>query len=160
KAIHTYDPQTGQAKDYLVKNGTRGTLIDIQTVVIVPPKGIEQQPIGEITQVGPQISARFTVQLDEHTHAQFTPADYGGLAHATTITPEVYNHMDHAYALTAHKGQGQTVDWLFGLASKSMDAYGLYVMLTRHREAVTLYYDPAEFENFRALQQVFARQQF
>lgn len=158
QAIHTFDPQTGQAKDYQVKNGTRGELLAIDTVIVGPAPG--DAAIAEMRLAALGVTAVFTVKLDEQTHAQFKTEDYGGLDHAYAVTLAEYDQIEHAYALTAHKSQGQTVDWAMVLASKSMGAYALYVMLTRHREAVTLYYDPKEFENFRALQQVFARLSF
>ena len=61
---------------------------------------------------------------------------------------DAYDKIDHAYALTGHKSQGQTVDWSFVHLSKQLDAYGLYVMLTRHRRDVTIYYNKEEVGSF------------
>ncbi len=58
-----------------------------------------------------------------------------------------YNHLDHGYARTIHKEQGNTVDRSFVYLSPTMDSQLSYVALTRHREDVTLY---ASREDFRS----------
>ena len=56
-----------------------------------------------------------------------------------------YQDLDHGYASTIHKSQGATVDRSYVLASKYFDRHTSYVALSRHREAVTLYYGEDEF---------------
>jgi hypothetical protein len=71
--------------------------------------------------------------------------------HTTVVNPKTYDHLNHAYALTTHKSQGQTLDFALVAASKYMDAKGLYVAMTRHREDVQLYYKQEDFKSFKAL---------
>lgn len=75
------------------------------------------------------------VRLDQNTTAHFNINDY--------------NHISHGYALTSHKSQGQTVDFTLVAASKAMDAKGLYVAMTRHRDDVQLFYAKEEFESYK-----------
>ena len=62
-----------------------------------------------------------------------------------------YNHINHGYALTTHKSQGQTVDFTLVAASKAMDAKSLYVVMTRHRDDAHLFYAQEDFADFKAL---------
>lgn len=96
----------------LIKNGTRGKIIDCQegcvTVLLENQKKII-----------------FNLQDDIKT--------------------------GHGYALTTHKSQGQTVDFTLIAASSSMDAKGLYVAMTRHRESADLFYFLDDFKDFKHL---------
>ncbi len=62
------------------------------------------------------------------------------------VDPNLYAHLEQGYALTIHKAQGMTVDRGYVYASRSLDAHGTYVAMTRHKERVDLYYDRREFE--------------
>ena len=62
-----------------------------------------------------------------------------------------YTKIDHGYAVTTHKAQGQTVDFAIVAASKNMDAKALYVAMTRHRHDVQLFYTSEDFKTFKAL---------
>lgn len=68
-----------------------------------------------------------------------------------------YDHFAHAYAVTGWKSQGNTLDWVLAKFSKHMDAHGLYVILTRHREEVSLYYSKEDFTDFKSLVHSFSR---
>jgi conjugative relaxase-like TrwC/TraI family protein len=46
--------------------------------------------------------------------------------------------LDHGYAMTVHKAQGQTADHVHGIAD-DLGARAGYTLLTRHRETVALY---------------------
>lgn len=71
--------------------------------------------------------------------------------------PKTYNTIDHGYALTTHKSQGQTVDFTLVAAGKNMDAKGVYVAMTRHRYDVQLYYTREDFSSFKVLTQHLSR---
>lgn len=133
--IETFNPQTGQNTDFLVKNGTQGTILGIERVVL--------EPTGQDPSEKPQIIHHIEVALDANTHAW--------------VSTEFYSDFAHAYATTLHKSQGRTVDWSMVLISKYMDAYALYVALTRHRQSTTLFYQQDAFANFKALQSSMAR---
>jgi ATP-dependent exoDNAse (exonuclease V) alpha subunit len=62
-----------------------------------------------------------------------------------------YSHINHGYAYTSHKSQGQTVDFTLVAASKAMDAKSVYVTMTRHRDDVQLFYCKEDFADFKAL---------
>lgn len=62
-----------------------------------------------------------------------------------------YKSFSHAYAVTGYKSQGDTLDWVLLKLSRFMDAHGLYVCLTRHRQDVSLYYSQEDFANYQAL---------
>jgi len=85
--------------------------------------------------------------IDDQGHLHFESRD----GKTTVVNPKTYDHLNHAYALTTHKSQGQTLDFALVTASKYMDAKGLYVAMTRHREDVQLYYKPEDFKTFQAL---------
>ncbi len=51
--------------------------------------------------------------------------------------------VQHAYAMTVHSAQGSSVDRAFILNSAGLDRELLYVAMTRHRQACTLYTDTA-----------------
>lgn len=88
-------------------------------------------------------SLQITAQVDPNTELQFDANEY--------------EHFDYSYALTLHKAQGQTVDWSFVYASRNMDAYALYVALTRHRNETSLFYDSQTFASFKDLQKSVSR---
>ncbi len=68
-----------------------------------------------------------------------------------SFMPEQYNDIDLGYAATIHKAQGVTVDNAYVLASRHFDRHVTYVALSRHREAVQLYYTTDEFSTFKDL---------
>lgn len=80
---------------------------------------------------------RVVVRLDKETTAHFSVKDY--------------DHLSYGYALTTHKSQGQTVDFALIVASRTMDAKGLYVAMTRHRYDAHLFYAKEDFADFKAL---------
>lgn len=133
--IETFDPRTHQRKDFLVKNGTQGTILEMERVVL--------EPKGQDPSEKPQIIHELRVDLGQSMHAR--------------VSTESYSDFAHAYATTLHKSQGRTVDWSMVLVSKYMDAYALYVALTRHRESTNLFYSLEAFPNFKALQSSMAR---
>ncbi len=77
------------------------------------------------------------VRIDKETTAHFSVKNYDAL--------------NHGYALTTHKSQGQTIDFTLVAASRTMDAIGLYVAMTRHRDDVQLFYAKEDFTDFKAL---------
>lgn len=60
-----------------------------------------------------------------------------------TIAPDHYAAFDHGYACTIHKSQGATVDNAYVLGSNTMDRHLSYVAMTRHRDEMRLYGEPA-----------------
>ena len=72
---------------------------------------------------------------------------------------DAYNHIDHGYAATIHKGQGVTVDRSYILASKYMDRHATYVAGTRHRDSVDIFYSKETFSSVRQLSNTLGREQ-
>ncbi len=62
-----------------------------------------------------------------------------------------YSHFQHGYAVTIHKTQGATGDGSLVKFSRYMDAYLLYVAMTRHRDDVSAYYSKEDFADFPTL---------
>ncbi len=85
--------------------------------------------------------------IDDQGHLHFVSTS----GKTIVVNPKTYDYLNHAYALTTHKAQGQTLDFALVAASKYMDAKGLYVAMTRHREDVQLYYKQDDFKTFKAL---------
>lgn len=119
---------------------------DIQHVSIVNEDGeilsgyskrtfIKNGSRGTLESVNDQ--GQVIVRLNDHQRALFDP--------------KIYDAVDYGYAVTAHKSQGQTVDFTVIAASKYMDAKGLYVAMTRHRNDVQLYYAQEDFASFKHL---------
>lgn len=139
--IESFNPNTGSPKKFLVKNGTQGRILSIERRIELEPDN--QSPEARTVERKPKISHQLTVAINANTHA--------------TFNTDAYQEFSHAYAITLHKSQGRTVDWSMVFASKYMDAYALYVAMTRHRESTTLFYDSNTFPNFKALQSNLAR---
>jgi ATP-dependent exoDNAse (exonuclease V) alpha subunit len=116
--------------DFAVKNGTQGTIESIEPILIADEK---RDRTGHVVSLK-EMSSQLTVRISANEKVTFTLSDY--------------KHIDHAYALTGHKSQGQTVDWSMVHLSQNLDAYGLYVMMTRHRDDVTLYHNKEEVASF------------
>ena len=68
----------------------------------------------------------------------------GGEA-AVAIDTKFYKHLEHGYASTVRKAQGSTVDRAYVLATSHFDRHTAYVALSRHREAVTVFYAADDF---------------
>ena len=125
--ITSFDLNGQYTKELLIKNGMCGKIINIQAAL-----NANNQP-----------DYKLSVAIDKDTCAKFFVKDY--------------SHINHGYALTLHKAQGQTVNWSMVVASKNMDAAAIYVALTRHRETTTLFYDSSTFKSFKELQQSLSR---
>jgi Ti-type conjugative transfer relaxase TraA len=64
---------------------------------------------------------------------------------SVVVAFEHYNHIDHGYAATLHKGQGATVDRSTVLASKLFDRHTAYVGMTRHVDRTDMHWSREEF---------------
>jgi len=115
---------------FAVKNGTQGTIENIEPILIAD----EKRDRNDCLIAEREMSSQLTVRINDKERVTFNLSDY--------------KYIDHAYALTGHKSQGQTVDWSMVHLSKNLDAYGLYVMMTRHRDDVTLYHNKEEVASF------------
>ena len=134
KALLTITDKDGMVQPgYSIKNGTNGII-----------KGIDQK--GSI-----QVKLSETLYTSIPS-TEMVPAKVAiGQPTPVPIREYAYTAITHGYAVTAHKAQGQTVDHVFVAASKNMDAKGLYVAMTRHRDDVQLYYAKEDFSSFKAL---------
>ncbi len=77
-------------------------------------------------------------RIDERGDIQLTvQADSGG---SVSFAMGKYNHLDHGYALSVHKSQGQTVDNALVMLSESMtDREWAYVATSRHRKELRVF---------------------
>jgi Ti-type conjugative transfer relaxase TraA len=91
---------------------------------------------GMLATVEAASSARLTVRLDR---------DGVGDGAQIEIHAEAYRNLDHGYAATVHKSQGDTVDRVHMLATPGMDQHLTYVVMSRHRHAVTVHGAHADF---------------
>lgn len=80
-----------------------------------------------------------------------------GHADPIIVRANTYNTLDHGYARTIHKEQGNTVDQAFVYLSPTMDAQLSYVALTRHRDDVKLYASQEGFAGPRELFEAMTR---
>ena len=56
-----------------------------------------------------------------------------------SFSPERYSHIDHGYAATVHKSQGETADLVYAVPSDMTSREVSYVMATRHRDECRFY---------------------
>lgn len=77
-------------------------------------------------------------RVDERGDVELTvQADSGK---EVVFSIDEYNHLDHGYALSVHKAQGQTVDNALVLLSESMtDREWAYVATSRHRKELRVF---------------------
>lgn len=125
-----FDKNGKETKEISVTNGMRAVLMDVQK------HGAEEK----------SPSYKLTLNVSKNKK------DY-----TITFHTNDYPSFDLGYALTTHKSQGLTVDWVLLKVSKGMKAQGAYVAMTRHRQDVQLYYDKGEFSSFKQLQDSLAR---
>lgn len=74
------------------------------------------------------------------------------------FNPELYQHLDHGYAVTVHKSQGVTVDKSYVLATDGFDRHLTYVAMSRHREEVAVVWSREDFADEAALKARLERQ--
>lgn len=110
--------------------------------------GVMNGTLGTIEEIRDD---RVSVRLDKDNQTS-------GPKDLVTINLKQYNHIDHGYAATIHKGQGVTVDRSYVLTSKHMDRHATYVATTRHRESADIFYSREEFANFKELSQNLSRE--
>ena len=72
---------------------------------------------------------------------------------SVTFTNEQYSYIDHGYATTVHKAQGQTVDRAYVLLGRMHDRELSYVSASRARGETRLYADAERFPNQARLAQ-------
>lgn len=88
--------------------------------------GVKNGMIGKVVEAAPN---RIAAKIGE-----------GDQRRQVTVDQHLYRNLDHGYATTIHKAQGATVDRVKVLASLSLDRHLTYVVMTRHREDMALYY--------------------
>jgi hypothetical protein len=96
-------------------------------------RGILNGQLGHIREIDER-SRMVKVRLDNGREVTF---DSGYLADG---------HLDHAYALTAHKAQGATVDRAFVLGSEDLYRELGYTALSRHRDEARFYVARGDIE--------------
>jgi Ti-type conjugative transfer relaxase TraA len=62
-----------------------------------------------------------------------------------SVDTRFYRDLDHGYAATVCTSQSTTVDRSYVLATPHFDRHSTYLALSRHREAVTLFYGAEDF---------------
>jgi predicted ATPase len=92
-----------------------------------------------------------TVERTSEGHLEVRLDAANGKGRMVSVSMADYAAVDHGYAITIHKAQGVTVDRAYVLASSTMDRHLTYVAMTRHRDAVQLYADQAEFRDLGTL---------
>ncbi|MBL4679482.1 MAG: AAA family ATPase [Pseudomonadales bacterium] len=80
-----------------------------------------------------------------------------GQYHFVSFSTDDYKYIQHGYAMTTHKAQGQTLNVTQVAVSRYMDAQAFYVAMTRHRHQVDVYFEQGSFKDFRALAKNFSR---
>lgn len=120
---------------FFVRNGTQGIIKSIK------PCRVEDRDTSEIHN-----TYKIVVRVDE------------GMENPSKTKPTTvsfylseYSSFQHGYAMTTHKSQGGTSDGSLTKVSRYMDAYALYVALTRHRDDMNIYYSKEDFADFQDL---------
>ncbi|MDR8093139.1 AAA family ATPase [Burkholderia gladioli] len=70
---------------------------------------------------------------------------------AVDVDTQQYSHIDYGYALTIHKSQGVTVDSAHALLSRNMTAELYYVLSTRHKDSLEMFYSQEQFKDLDAV---------
>lgn len=90
--------------------------------------GVKNGQTGELT--GWRVDGRSRVELTVQTDS----------GKRVVFSVDEYSHLDHGYALSVHKAQGQTVDNALVLLSESMtDREWAYVATSRHRKELRVF---------------------
>lgn len=108
--------------------------------------GVKNGMLGTVISTS---NRQLTVEMDDK--------DSQGNAQTVTFSIQDYNDIDHGYATTIHKSQGETVNKTFILASRSMDKNLTYVAMTRHKSETNLYAGKDEFKSEKKLFSFLAR---
>lgn len=138
KDVSLFNEEGVLEKTLFIKNGDRGK---IRSVNRLNDQGLSDQGSSDQGSNSQNPNWRVTVELLAEN----------GVQRFAMFDTAAYESIDHGYALTLHKAQGQTVDFTLIAASRHMDAKALYVALTRHRYDAQLYYDHQEFSSYKAL---------
>ena len=93
--------------------------------------GVKNGKLGTITAIKDD---KFKIQLDDREKP-------------VILNIKDYNAIDHGYATTVWKAQGQTVDKAYVLVSKFFDRFSTYVACSRHRESLQIYAHLEDFKN-------------
>ncbi|MEI6627788.1 MAG: AAA family ATPase [Alphaproteobacteria bacterium] len=144
---------------FLKNNKTDLKITDVDGV-IQPEKSIKNGTRGTIQAVDNR--GNIKVQLADNYYTVISAINKSpkvaiGQPQPEPIREYTYTNIQHGYAVTCHKSQGQTVDFTIVAASKHMDAKGLYVAMTRHRDDVQLFYQKEDFAGFKALSSQLSR---
>ena len=133
------------------ERGTRNIAVGDRIVFLRNDRqlGVYNGTLGTVEDVGQADPSRLGVRLD---------GESGQPGRRIAIDTRDYRDFDHAYAVTIHKSQGQTIDRVFVLGDELMQRDAAYVALTRHREEVALYADRATFCDVDELARSFARE--
>lgn len=96
-------------------------------------KFVKNGHLGEILEVSKEKGGTHNihVKLDSGKEIQLDTKDY--------------NHIEHGYAVTIYKSQGDTIDKTFYLMSEKTSKESAYVSLSRQKESVKIYIDRLSF---------------
>ena len=116
---------------FFVQNSMQAVIKSIK-----PLRRVDEET-GEVTQTSQIVANTFD--------------DKGNVTATIQFNLYEYKNFTHGYALTGWKSQGNTLDWVIAKLSKYMDAHGLYVIATRHREEISMHYSKEDFADYKAL---------
>lgn len=131
---------------FFVRNGMQGR------IEFITPCRMVERGTGKLCH-----TYKISVSVEEEGSGKESSARVSSARPSTTRVSMVsfylreYSHFQHGYAITIHKTQGATGDGSLIKFSRYMDAYLLYVAMTRHREDVSAYYSKEDFADFPTL---------
>jgi Ti-type conjugative transfer relaxase TraA len=102
--------------------------------------GVKNGQTGSLVdwQVDARGDIQLTVQVDSSRKVNFAIGKY--------------NHLDHGYALSVHKAQGQTLDNALVMLSESMtDREWAYVATSRHRKHLRVFIDEEHMDSLESM---------
>ena len=138
-----------RGSEFKTTNGLREFVVGDRFVFLKNDRAmnVKNGTLGSVTAID-TASASITVKLD---------AKAGEEPREVQVQTKHYSAVDHGYALTAHKTQGDTTQHAIFVASPHVTKNVTYVALSRHKESVELHWSTEHFNDAETLMSKMSR---